>query len=51
MRPKLKKKSVLKFAGQIIPRISGEQSRISGGSETPISEAQCIEIGWSNYPA
>jgi len=32
MRPKLQKRSALKFAGRIIPRAkpSGEQSRISG---------------------
>jgi hypothetical protein len=39
MRPKLQKQSALKFVGRIIPRAkpSGEQSRISGGCETPIS--------------
>jgi hypothetical protein len=43
MRPKLQKRSALKFTGRIIPR--------SSGNETQASETKCTEACWSNYPA
>jgi len=46
MRLLFQKRSALKLASRIIP-----QSEAQRGSETPISETKCAEIGKSNYPA